>query len=221
VLTHDLVIPVGCDYQDPVVLEFPRQIAEQIQTGLIGPVQVLEHEHKRSTCSGVDEECHRLLEQFSLALERSRRLLIMDKARHCRQVDLWIRASRKLNPRSIGRGRCQFVARASEDECADFYVYAVEQIHKRKILSAEKYVEREGARFETWLGIVLRNLYIDMKRALRVIEGLETGMVGLNQGMVSNASAPFGGIKHSGFGREGGIEGIEEYLETKYVAINL
>ncbi len=52
-------------------------------------------------------------------------------------------------------------------------------------------------------------------------EALETGMVGLNQGVVSNAAAPFGGIKHSGFGREGGTEGIDEYLETKYVAINL
>ncbi len=61
----------------------------------------------------------------------------------------------------------------------------------------------------------------DVKRALRVVEGLETGMVGLNQGMVSNPAAPFGGIKQSGFGREGGPEGIEEYLETKYVAVNL
>ncbi len=61
----------------------------------------------------------------------------------------------------------QRVMGASEEECADFYVYALEQIEKRKILSAEKYVEREGARFETWLGTVLRNLYIDMKRAQR------------------------------------------------------
>ncbi len=45
-------------------------------------------------------------------------------------------------------------------------------------------------------------------------------MVGLNQGMVSNAAAPFGGVKHSGVGREGGPEGIEEYLETKYIAID-
>jgi succinate-semialdehyde dehydrogenase / glutarate-semialdehyde dehydrogenase len=50
-------------------------------------------------------------------------------------------------------------------------------------------------------------------------EQLETGMVGLNQGLVSNAAAPFGGIKQSGFGREGGVEGIGEYLSTKYVAI--
>jgi succinate-semialdehyde dehydrogenase/glutarate-semialdehyde dehydrogenase len=46
-------------------------------------------------------------------------------------------------------------------------------------------------------------------------------MVGLNQGIVSNASAPFGGVKQSGFGREGGYEGIEEYLDIKYVAVNL
>src|ERR671913_403712 len=74
---------------------------------------------------------------------------------------------------------------------------------------------------DTEYGLVAYVYTSDLKRALRVCEGLETGMVGLNQGMVSNASAPFGGIKHSGFGREGGIEGIEEYLETKYVAINL
>jgi succinate-semialdehyde dehydrogenase/glutarate-semialdehyde dehydrogenase len=61
----------------------------------------------------------------------------------------------------------------------------------------------------------------NLKRALRVAESLETGMIGLNQGIVSNAAAPFGGIKQSGFGREGGREGLDEYLETKYVAINM
>ncbi len=61
----------------------------------------------------------------------------------------------------------------------------------------------------------------NLKRAIRVAEALETGMVGLNQGIVSNAAAPFGGVKQSGFGREGGREGIAEYLETKYLAINL
>lgn len=59
----------------------------------------------------------------------------------------------------------------------------------------------------------------NISRALRVVEELEFGMVGLNQGVVSNAAAPFGGVKHSGFGREGGAEGIEEYLSTKYVGI--
>lgn len=59
----------------------------------------------------------------------------------------------------------------------------------------------------------------DLDRARRVCERLEFGMVGLNQGIVSNAGAPFGGVKQSGIGREGGNEGIDEYLETKYVAL--
>ena len=71
----------------------------------------------------------------------------------------------------------------------------------------------------TEYGLVAYVYTSDLKRAFRVVEGLETGMVGLNQGLVSNAAAPFGGVKHSGFGREGGPEGIEEYLETKYVAM--
>ena len=57
----------------------------------------------------------------------------------------------------------------------------------------------------------------DNARVMRVAEALEFGMVGINQGIVSNPAAPFGGVKQSGFGREGGFEGIEEYLETKYV----
>lgn len=59
----------------------------------------------------------------------------------------------------------------------------------------------------------------DLRRALRVAESLESGMVGLNQGVVSNPSAPFGGVKASGLGREGGPTGIEEFLETKYIGI--
>jgi succinate-semialdehyde dehydrogenase / glutarate-semialdehyde dehydrogenase len=71
----------------------------------------------------------------------------------------------------------------------------------------------------TEYGLVSYVYTSDLKRAFRVCEGLQTGMVGLNQGMVSNPAAPFGGVKASGFGREGGKEGIEEYLETKYVAM--
>jgi succinate-semialdehyde dehydrogenase / glutarate-semialdehyde dehydrogenase len=81
--------------------------------------------------------------------------------------------------------------------------------------------EAVAAANDTEFGLVAYVYTRDLKRALRVVERLETGMVGLNQGMVSNAAAPFGGIKQSGFGREGGSEGIEEYLETKYVAVNL
>jgi succinate-semialdehyde dehydrogenase / glutarate-semialdehyde dehydrogenase len=72
---------------------------------------------------------------------------------------------------------------------------------------------------DTEYGLVAYLYTRDLGRAFRVMEGLEYGMVGLNQGMVSNPAAPFGGVKHSGFGREGGQEGIEEYLETKYCAV--
>ena len=81
--------------------------------------------------------------------------------------------------------------------------------------------EAVAAANDTEFGLVAYVYTRDIKRALRVVEKLETGMVGLNQGIVSNPAAPFGGIKQSGFGREGGPEGIEEYLETKYVAVNL
>jgi succinate-semialdehyde dehydrogenase/glutarate-semialdehyde dehydrogenase len=74
---------------------------------------------------------------------------------------------------------------------------------------------------DTEYGLVAYVFTRDLKRAIRVCEALETGMVGLNQGMVSNAGAPFGGVKQSGIGREGGHEGIEEFLETKYVAVNV
>jgi succinate-semialdehyde dehydrogenase/glutarate-semialdehyde dehydrogenase len=59
----------------------------------------------------------------------------------------------------------------------------------------------------------------DVGRVLRVAEGLQFGMVGVNTGLVSNPAAPFGGVKASGFGREGGFTGIEEYLDTTYVGI--
>ena len=58
-----------------------------------------------------------------------------------------------------------------------------------------------------------------LDRALRVAEAVEAGMVGVNRGVISDPAAPFGGVKESGFGREGGFEGIEEYLDIKYIAL--
>jgi succinate-semialdehyde dehydrogenase/glutarate-semialdehyde dehydrogenase len=72
---------------------------------------------------------------------------------------------------------------------------------------------------DTVYGLVSYAYTQDLKRGLRLIERLDTGMTGLNTGLVSNAAAPFGGVKQSGLGREGGLEGIHEYLETKYVMI--
>ena len=72
---------------------------------------------------------------------------------------------------------------------------------------------------DTEYGLVAYAFTTDLGRTIRVSEGLEFGMVGINQGIVSNPAAPFGGVKQSGFGREGGPEGIEEYLSVKYVGI--
>lgn len=74
---------------------------------------------------------------------------------------------------------------------------------------------------DTEYGLVAYVFTNDLRRALRVAEALETGMVGLNQGVVSNPAAPFGGVKQSGLGREGGAVGIDEFLETKYIGIAL
>ncbi|HEX2144893.1 MAG TPA: NAD-dependent succinate-semialdehyde dehydrogenase [Glycomyces sp.] len=72
---------------------------------------------------------------------------------------------------------------------------------------------------DTEYGLVSYLYTSDLKRALRVAERLEVGMIGLNQGIVSNPAAPFGGVKQSGLGREGGSVGIDEFLETKYIAV--
>ena len=74
---------------------------------------------------------------------------------------------------------------------------------------------------DTEYGLVAYLFTEGLSKALTVAERLETGMVGVNQGIVSNPAAPFGGVKASGFGREGGVEGIEEYLETKYIGLAL
>ncbi|EMD29761.1 NAD-dependent succinate-semialdehyde dehydrogenase [Amycolatopsis azurea] len=81
--------------------------------------------------------------------------------------------------------------------------------------------EAVAAANDTEFGLVSYVYTSDLKRALRVSERLEAGMIGLNQGLVSNPAAPFGGIKQSGLGREGGTVGIDEFLETKYIAVAL
>jgi succinate-semialdehyde dehydrogenase/glutarate-semialdehyde dehydrogenase len=73
---------------------------------------------------------------------------------------------------------------------------------------------------DTEYGLAAYVFTSSMARTINISEALQFGMIGINQGVISNAAAPFGGVKHSGFGREGGPEGIDEYLETKYVGIN-
>lgn len=72
----------------------------------------------------------------------------------------------------------------------------------------------------TEYGLVAYVFTKDLNRGIRMGERLDTGMLGLNAGVVSNAAAPFGGVKQSGLGREGGLEGIDEYLYTQYIGIN-
>jgi succinate-semialdehyde dehydrogenase/glutarate-semialdehyde dehydrogenase len=72
---------------------------------------------------------------------------------------------------------------------------------------------------DTPYGLVAYVYSESMKRSLRICDALEVGMVGLNQGVVSNAAAPFGGVKASGIGREGGRVGIDEYQELRYIAV--
>jgi succinate-semialdehyde dehydrogenase / glutarate-semialdehyde dehydrogenase len=82
--------------------------------------------------------------------------------------------------------------------------------------SEEEAVERANA---TEYGLTAYVYTRDLARTIRLAESLAFGMVGVNSGLVSNPAAPFGGVKASGFGREGGFEGIEEYLDTTYVAL--
>jgi succinate-semialdehyde dehydrogenase / glutarate-semialdehyde dehydrogenase len=72
---------------------------------------------------------------------------------------------------------------------------------------------------DTEYGLAAYVYTTDIGRALRMADAIESGMVGINRGVVSDVAAPFGGVKESGLGREAGSEGIEEYLETKYVAL--
>ena len=78
--------------------------------------------------------------------------------------------------------------------------------------------EAIAAANDTEFGLVSYAYTQSWDRGMKVIEALESGMLGLNRGLVSNPAAPFGGIKQSGFGREGGPEGIQEYLDIKYVS---
>jgi succinate-semialdehyde dehydrogenase/glutarate-semialdehyde dehydrogenase len=81
--------------------------------------------------------------------------------------------------------------------------------------------EEEGiaAANDTEYGLAAYIFTQSLDRALRVAESVNAGMVGVNRGVISDPAAPFGGVKESGFGREGGIEGIDEYLDIKYIAL--
>jgi succinate-semialdehyde dehydrogenase / glutarate-semialdehyde dehydrogenase len=83
--------------------------------------------------------------------------------------------------------------------------------------SEAQVIERANA---TPYGLAAYLFSRDIDRAFRVADALEVGMVGINRGVISNAAAPFGGVKQSGLGREGGHEGVEAYTETKYLSLS-
>ena len=74
---------------------------------------------------------------------------------------------------------------------------------------------------DTEYGLISYVYSEDLKRAIRFAEALEAGMVAINRGMVSDPAAPFGGVKQSGLGREGGFDGIHEFLQTKYIGVEI
>jgi succinate-semialdehyde dehydrogenase/glutarate-semialdehyde dehydrogenase len=73
----------------------------------------------------------------------------------------------------------------------------------------------------TEFGLIAYVYSSDLKRAIKTAEALESGMVAINKGVISDPAAPFGGVKQSGLGREGGFAGIEEFLETKYIGVEI
>ena len=73
----------------------------------------------------------------------------------------------------------------------------------------------------TYFGLISYVYSEDLKRAIQISEALESGMVAINRGMISDPAAPFGGVKQSGLGREGGFDGIHEFLETKYIGVEI
>ncbi|MGF2508558.1 aldehyde dehydrogenase family protein, partial [Ralstonia pseudosolanacearum] len=85
--------------------------------------------------------------------------------------------------------------------------------------SSWKSGSRQAAANDTEFGLAAYFYTRDLGRAWRVSEALESGMVGVNTGLISTAEAPFGGVKQSGLGREGSKYGIDEYLEIKYVCM--
>jgi succinate-semialdehyde dehydrogenase/glutarate-semialdehyde dehydrogenase len=74
---------------------------------------------------------------------------------------------------------------------------------------------------DTEFGLISYVFSSDLARAIRTAEAMESGMVAINKGVISDPAAPFGGVKQSGLGREGGFDGIHEFLQTKYIGVQI
>ena len=115
----------------------------------------------------------------------------------------------------VGRGRKGSLANTRPDDLAALVLK--ETLSKTGVpaTEVEDVIRRAN---DTEYGLVAYVFSEDMKRALQVCERLDYGMVGLNRGLVSDPAAPFGGTKQSGLGREGGHEGMLEFMETQYIS---
>ena len=134
---------------------------------------------------------------------------------------------------AVSKGATVAVGGVAPDGAGHFYpatvladVPATARIFKEEVFGPVAPVigfdtEQEGidAANDTEYGLAAYIYTQGLDRALRVAEAIEAGMVGINRGVISDPAAPFGGVKESGYGREGGSEGIEEYLDTKYIAL--
>jgi succinate-semialdehyde dehydrogenase/glutarate-semialdehyde dehydrogenase len=134
---------------------------------------------------------------------------------------------------AVSKGATVAVGGVAPDGVGHFYpatvladVPAAARIFKEEVFGPVAPVigfdtEQEGidAANDTEYGLAAYIYTQGLDRALRVAEAIEAGMVGINRGVISDPAAPFGGVKESGYGREGGSEGIEEYLDTKYIAL--
>ena len=114
-----------------------------------------------------------------------------------------------------------FVAPAVFDECRDQMSIVREEIFGpvMSVLEFDDEQEVVARANATEFGLASYFYSRDVGRVFRVAEALEFGMVGINTGLVSTAEAPFGGVKQSGLGREGGRQGIDEYVELKYLCL--
>ena len=109
------------------------------------------------------------------------------------------------------------------------WVHHIEGTHPLQAGARGKSIERVTGSDEqaielanaTEFGLIAYVYSSDLKRAMKVAESLESGMVAINKGVISDPAAPFGGFKQSGLGREGGFAGMEEFLESKYIGVEI
>ncbi|MCA0293954.1 MAG: NAD-dependent succinate-semialdehyde dehydrogenase [Actinobacteria bacterium] len=183
--------------QAPVAEEFSRRLAEKVAAKRVG----------RGTEDGIDIG--------PLIDERSR-----DKV-HALVTDAVARGARVVTGGGPVSGPGWFYQPTVLSNVPADATVATEEIFGpvAPIITFDTEDEAVELANSTPYGLIAYAYTTDLNRALRLPERIESGMLGLNSGVISNPAAPFGGVKQSGMGREGGFEGIDEYLATMYVGI--